>query len=569
MPDRFKHMSKAEKRRRSLSVKTIHSTVKGSILLGLTVLVVGLGLYGSSLINQSIQTANNLASYASVSAIHGADSVNLAKQVMAIFRSLTPEQRAKTGTEEYRQYFSSIDTGSGTNHRLLTHMMETFISTNEADDVYMAMFEDTALVYLIDPAEEDHFETGEWEPVERREANKFLHWNGKGNLYDISNTEKYGWMCTAGVPIRDDDGTIVAFLLTDIRIDHVIHGMAGYALRITLALIAVTALFAWRLVRRMQKTTIEPINSIAEAAAAYAGDKREGIENTSHFASLNIHTGDELENLSRVMSEMEQDISRHEEYITRITAEKERIGTEMQMATRIQEGMMPHAVPDRKEFDVFALMDPAKEVGGDFYDYFMIDQDHLCLVIADVSGKGVPAALFMMASKIILQSCAMLGSSAGEILTRTNQAVCSSNRANMFLTVWLGILEISTGKMTCANAGHEYPFLARRDEAFKRLRDKHGFVIGGMDGVQYQEYVLNLQPGDRIFVYTDGVTEANSVEGELFGMDRLQNALNRDPGTDCKGLIGNVRQAVDTFALSAPQFDDITMLSFTYNGPGK
>ena len=266
---------------------------------------------------------------------------------------------------------------------------------------------------------------------------------------------------------------------------------------------------------------------------------------------------------------MEQDISRHEEYITRITAEKERIGTEMQMATRIQEGMMPHAVPDRKEFDVFALMDPAKEVGGDFYDYFMIDQDHLCLVIADVSGKGVPAALFMMASKIILQSCAMLGSSAGEILTRTNQAVCSSNRANMFLTVWLGILEISTGKMTCANAGHEYPFLARRGEAFKRLRDKHGFVIGGMDGVQYQEYVLNLQPGDRIFVYTDGVTEANSVEGELFGMDRLQNALNRDPGTDCKDLIGNVRQAVDTFALSAPQFDDITMLSFTYNGPGK
>ncbi len=250
-------------------------------------------------------------------------------------------------------------------------------------------------------------------------------------------------------------------------------------------------------------------------------------------------------------------------------AEKERLGTELHMANQIQASMMPHSFPpfpDRKEFDIYASMHPAKEVGGDFYDFFLIDEDHLCLVMADVSGKGVPAALFMMASKIILQSCAMLGKSAAEILTKTNEAICSNNSQQMFITVWLGILEISTGRLTAANAGHEYPALRRANGAFEILKDRHGFVIGGMDGIQYREYEIQLNPGDKIFQYTDGVTEATNAENELFGIERMKESLNLDPDGGPQEILGNVSYAVKTFVGDAEQFDDLTMLCIEYKG---
>ncbi|MBR1709117.1 MAG: serine/threonine-protein phosphatase, partial [Clostridia bacterium] len=211
-------------------------------------------------------------------------------------------------------------------------------------------------------------------------------------------------------------------------------------------------------------------------------------------------------------------------------------------------------------------MDPAKEVGGDFYDYFLVDDDHLCMVIADVSGKGVPAALFMMASKIILQSVAMMGHSPAEILRRTNDAVCSNNEAEMFVTVWLGILELSSGKLTCANAGHEYPVFKRPDGNYELYKDRHGFVIGGMEGVRYREYEIQLDPGAKVFVYTDGVPEATNADKELFGTDRMIEALNEKPDIAPQEVLKNVRAHVDDFVKDAEQFDDLTMLCLEYKG---
>ena len=250
-------------------------------------------------------------------------------------------------------------------------------------------------------------------------------------------------------------------------------------------------------------------------------------------------------------------------------AERQRIHTELNMAAQIQASMMPHTFPpfpDRNEFDIYATMEPAKEVGGDFYDFFLIDEDHLCLVIADVSGKGIPAALFMMISKVILQSCAMLGVRTAEILDRTNEALCSSNEEQMFVTVWLGILEISTGKLTAANAGHEYPVLAGRDGRFEVVKDKHGFVIGGMDGIHYKEYEMQLEPGSKLFVYTDGLPEATDAENNMFGMDRMLEALNRDHAAAPKQILRTVRHAVRDFVQGAEQFDDLTMMCFEYKG---
>ena len=256
--------------------------------------------------------------------------------------------------------------------------------------------------------------------------------------------------------------------------------------------------------------------------------------------------------------------------VERVTAEKERIGTELALATRIQADMLPNifpAFPERSEFDIYASMDPAKEVGGDFYDFFLVDDDHLCMVIADVSGKGVPAALFMMASKIILANNAMLGKSPAQILTDSNAAICSNNREEMFVTVWLGILELSTGKLTAANAGHEYPVVKHPDGRFELLRDKHGFVVGGLDSAKYRQYELVLEPGSKLFVYTDGVPEATDAQQKLFGTEKMLDALNAAPDSAAQQCLQNVRRAVDSFVKDAEQFDDLTMLCLTYNGP--
>ncbi|MEE0957430.1 MAG: PP2C family protein-serine/threonine phosphatase [Ruminococcus sp.] len=243
--------------------------------------------------------------------------------------------------------------------------------------------------------------------------------------------------------------------------------------------------------------------------------------------------------------------------------------TELNMATEIQTSMLPSifpAFPERPEFDIYASMDPAKEVGGDFYDFFMIDEDHLALVIADVSGKGVPAALFMMSSKILINDHAIMGGTPAEILERVNKLVYANNDAHMFVTVWLGILEISTGKLTTASAGHEYPMLNTNGK-YEILKDKHGLAIGAMDISKYKNTEIQLKKGDSIFVYTDGVAEATDANNEFFGTDRTVEALNAVPkGASQKEVLAGVRAAVDAFVKEAPQFDDLTMVGLKYNG---
>ena len=290
---------------------------------------------------------------------------------------------------------------------------------------------------------------------------------------------------------------------------------------------------------------VKPLNLITKRIAELSETNVEFVMEDEY------RTDDEIEVLAESFAKLSHRTVEYVGEVLRVTAEKERIGTELHMANQIQESMLPSifpAFPERSEFDIYATMDPAREVGGDFYDFFLIDKDHLCMVIADVSGKGVPAALFMMISKIIIQSCAMLGRGAGEILTKTNEALCSNNRMEMFVTVWLGILEISTGKLTASNAGHEYPAMKAGDR-FELLKDKHGLVIGGMAGI-----------------YTDGVAEATRGGHELFGTKRMLEALNRDPDASTQEILMNVRSAVDEFVGNDEQFDDLTMMCFEYIG---
>ena len=243
--------------------------------------------------------------------------------------------------------------------------------------------------------------------------------------------------------------------------------------------------------------------------------------------------------------------------------------TELKMASDIQGSMLPHVFPpfpEREEFELYASMDPAREVGGDFYDYFLIDDRHLAVLIADVSDKGVPAALFMMSSKNMINYRAQQGGTPAEILTDVNAHIAKDNKASMFVTIWMGILDLTSGVLICTNAGHEYPAICGADGIFRIFRDKHGMMVGAMAGVKYRDYEIVLDPGDKIFVYTDGVPEANNAAGEIYGMSRLETALNRTAGESPEAILHNIRDDVDAFVNGAKQFDDQTMLCLEYKG---
>ena len=248
------------------------------------------------------------------------------------------------------------------------------------------------------------------------------------------------------------------------------------------------------------------------------------------------------------------------------------ISTELNLACQIQESVLPSvfpAYPNKKEFDIYASMNPAKEVGGDFYDFYFIDEDHFAMVIADVSGKGIPAALFMMVSKAVIKNQANEKLLPSQILKKVNIQLCEDNEMEMFVTVWLGILEISTGKLIACNAGHEYPALREKDGDFKLLRSKHSLPLGCFSNVVFRDYELQLQPSDQLFVYTDGATEATNNENELFGTDRLVDALNVNGQESIDQKLITVKQKIDSFVDGATQFDDITMMIFQYNGMDK
>lgn len=250
-----------------------------------------------------------------------------------------------------------------------------------------------------------------------------------------------------------------------------------------------------------------------------------------------------------------------------IDAAEKRIEQELEFASSIQIAALPRnfKFPSRYEFEIYALMDAAKEVGGDFYDFFFIDEKKFALVIADVSGKGIPAALFMMRSKTAIKSFAENNYSPTEILNKVNSVLCDGNDAEMFVTVWIGIIDLSNGEMVCANAGHEFPIILRANGDYEILKDSHSLPLAAIDGMKTKEYTLKINPGDRIFVYTDGVPEAINPNKEQYGTDRLVNVLNKHKTCHLNELLTTIRKDVTDFANGEEQFDDITMLGFVFN----
>ena len=275
------------------------------------------------------------------------------------------------------------------------------------------------------------------------------------------------------------------------------------------------------------------------------------VEESSEFSSLS-------EDINKTVTSLRE----------LIDASEKRMEEELRLAAEIQDSTLP------KNFDLppanielYALMTPARQVGGDFYDFFYIGSDQLALVIADVSGKGIPGAMFMMRAKTAIKNSAAGGISPASLLENVNRSLCEGNDAEMFVTVWLGILDLKTGLMRCANAGHEYPVLMRAGGDYELLKDRHGLVLGAMEGIRMKEYEIRLESGDRLFIYTDGVPEAFSEDKRQYGTDRITQQLNALKGGSQKQILTGMLEDIRRFAGDEEQFDDITMLGMTYTAP--
>ena len=581
MKKKLSEMSFFERIHHSLEGKTFRNILIITLLISTAAVGFGYFLYDTS-VRREYRTRTLQMSRTAVLILNSSEVMDTAERVVKQYESMTEEEREQLSDKKSPLLEKFTDTyGKEFDH--ICSVLRQIQESNGGMAAFTAFLdsEHNRRVFICDSDEKSSFCPPGSLDVFDEEIIHDLQYGRQYILDSAYGVEKmsatifrmkpYGYRCMAGTMVGVIDGyPVYVFFDTDMN---QVTRVGSNFLSIYIALMAMVLLFVLILsVMHINKTIVYPINQMAAAAQAYIDDVGSMHQNKEYFTKVNINTGDEIENLALTMKQMEVDLRKNIADLTKVTRERARIRTELGLAARIQAAMLPHKFPpfpERKEIDIFATMTPAKEVGGDFYDFFFIDEDHLGIVIADVSGKGIPGALFMMISKIILQSCAMLGKGAAETMQKTNEAICSNNQEEMFVTAWFGILELSTGKLTASNAGHEYPTIRKPNGQYELVKDKHGFIIGGMSESKYFEYEWQLKPGTSIFVYTDGVPEATAASGELFGMDRMVEALNTNPNADPEQVLQNVQAGVDAFVQDAEQFDDLTMLCIRYNGAQK
>ncbi len=360
------------------------------------------------------------------------------------------------------------------------------------------------------------------------------------------------------------NGQTICYVICSISWDVVDRVIMKASTIVGVPVIAILLIFDVILLILLYRKVVRPTELLQKVVRTYSNtrnsnDIKEGLKGLAG-------NNDEYGRLSIDISEMAESIDRYVEESERTAAEKQRLSTELEMAETIQKSQLPSvfpAFPDRTDFDLYALMDPAKEVGGDFYDFFLIDEDHIALVIGDVSDKGIPASLLMMVCKTLIRSTLLQGMPPSEAISHVNRQICETNAAEMFVTVWIAVIELSTGKMTEVNAGHEKPALCRAGKGFELIKNTHDMAVGSWADQDFTEYLHELKRGDSLFVYTDGVPEATSKTDELFGLQRMLDALNESPGLSPKEHISHMSESIASFVGDAEQFDDTTMLMFT------
>ena len=537
-----------KKFKRSLRGKVILSLVFMALILGAALMLVSYETYKNAMQDQYESMGNHIAK----TTIAMLDD-DVVKSITSQVRTRDPE--AVMESEEYQTILSQM-------RRL-----------KEANDVlylYMIYPEKKGSFFIFDTDEsEEQCPFGYFQEYYQGSFSKIVPdlLAGREVPAVISN-EEYGWIISISYPYISND-ELLGYICIDISMDEVVANRISFMRQLAFITVMILIILSVTDSIFYNHILIKPVLQMSDAAADYIKSKGESGNGPSPIALLNINTGDEFEEMCTSLKKMEGDLNDYMTELTTVTGEKERIGAELDVANRIQANMLPTIFPpfpERNEFDIFATMNPAKEVGGDFYDFFLLDDEHLAIVMADVSGKGVPAALFMVIAKILIKNRAHMGGTPAEILRDVNVQLCDGNDDGYFVTVWLSILEIATGKGIATNAGHENPLIKRADGQFELIRNRHSPALGVMDSLKFRTVEYQLYPGDRLFVYTDGVPEATDADNQMFGTERMLESLNRRKDMPLADILYGLKKDIDRFVGEAPQFDDVTMLCMDYFG---
>ncbi len=394
---------------------------------------------------------------------------------------------------------------------------------------------------------------------EYRSVYRNIYENGlqRGTVYRLKDLAGKDPHITSLIPIHASEGSVSAILCVQRPMKELTTGRYRYLREVATVVLVLSVIASLGTAVYLRRQFVKPVRQLAREAERFANENSRNY--TLKLSELS--TISELHALGTSIEKMEEDMLRNMENIRQMTVEREKGKTELALAAQIQEDAIPSDFPDDERFALYGLMRPAKAIGGDFYDFFMINDDHLGMVIADVSDKGIPAALFMMISKIVIHNFAIMGASPKAVLEEANRMIVPNNESDMFVTVWFGILTISTGEIVAANAGHEYPILKNAEGKVELIKDPHGLPIGVLEDSVYEEYTLKLAHGDSLFLYTDGLPEASDENKGFFGTERVLTELNKVVEADPKTTLLNMKASVDQFVGTAPQFDDLTMLS--------
>ena len=379
------------------------------------------------------------------------------------------------------------------------------------------------------------------------------------------NTTEFGYMYTGLTPLHDKNGDPVAILAIDVAMDEIHQTQTRYNIitgvsTALLALLSFAFTYFW-----LHRRIIRPIERLNTSVDSYEhGNFDLDLERFKH--------DDELRSLASSFTEMTQRIDAYTEEVARATAEKGRISAEVKVAKQIQNDILPSvfpAFPERTDFDIYASLYSSSEICGDFYDFFLIDEDHLAMVLGDISGSGVPSAMFMIMVKTLIKNRALQGYSPAEVLQNVSEQLLEGNNSGMYATVWLAVVDLTTGKGIAANAGQEHPALRRAGKKFELQEYRHSPPVAAIEGVRFRDHGFQLEPGDTLFVYTDGVKEARNQKGESFGAKRIVEVLNREPEATPSVLMQTMKSAIDSFSDGVQQADDFMMLSLKYYGKAR
>ena len=552
----------------SIRLKTFFQIIFVSVTIFIFMLIIGNHVMKKEVVEYYVTSAERLADSVAHN-LRPAQVRRLRDKVLIKYNGT--DDHSQDDLDRYAEILDDIEYRS-----ILMTLEKTRISNKiKYATVIIPDNEEKRIVYLADADAYEILEGVNYRvPGESREMNggepvMFGDWPLRVpayNYYVRGNRNDEIW--SAASAIMDENGEPIAYTVVDISADEIRMVSREHLLRVLPFSTLLTLLLALASVLMISGFLVEPVKRISDAADHYVEHRKAGSgEQTTYFSDLNIRTGgDEIERLSDSLEKMEQDLNTYIEDVRVISDQNSRIRTELTLANRIQADALPSVFPPfpkRKDIGLYGIMNPAKEVGGDFYDFLLIDEDHLALVVADVSGKGVPAALFMMIAKTLINNTVRGIKTPGRTLEIVNNMLCENNKMDLFVTCWLGIVELSTGKVTYANAGHEDPLYCR-DGEWRYLTSKHGFVLAGVPDVKYRDVEEIMEEGDMLFQYTDGVTDCCNNDGQLFGTGRLLEACRRAVTDSAEDFLHDIGNQLQEFEGTAEQFDDITILCFQY-----